>query len=248
MSAPLSTHLFAIAVFLLAGMVKGVIGLGLPTIAMGLLGVVMLPVQAAALLLLPSFVTNVWQAMAGAALPRLLLRLWPMLLASCLGTWAGADLMAGNGRIAAGGLGLALITYALWGMAAPQFSLRPRDEFWTGLLAGGVTGVVTAATGVFVLPAVPYLQALRLEKDELVQALGISFTVSTLALAASLTRSGHVGLDMAGLSALMLLPALLGMAVGQWVRQRISPVLFRRCFFASLLLLGSYITLRSLFG
>lgn len=245
MTDQVSTYIFAIAVFLLAGMVKGVIGLGLPTIAMGLLGVVMLPVQAAALLLLPSFVTNVWQAMAGRALPRLLMRLWPMLLASCLGTWAGADLMAGDGRIAAGGLGLALIAYAAWGMAAPQFSLRSRDEFWTGLLAGGATGVVTAATGVFVLPAVPYLQALRLEKDELVQALGLSFTVSTLALAASLTRSGHVDLEMGGISALLLLPALLGMAAGRWIRQRISPVLFRRGFFTGLLLLGGYITLRS---
>jgi hypothetical protein len=51
------------AIFVLAGFVKGVIGLGLPTVAMGLLALVMTPAQAAALLVVPSFLTNVWQAM-----------------------------------------------------------------------------------------------------------------------------------------------------------------------------------------
>jgi uncharacterized membrane protein YfcA len=47
--------------FLLAGFVKGVIGLGLPTVSMGLLTLVMAPAKAASLLIVPSFVTNVWQ-------------------------------------------------------------------------------------------------------------------------------------------------------------------------------------------
>lgn len=246
MSDPFALSVFAFGVFLLAGMVKGVIGLGLPTIAMGVLGLVMAPAQAAALLLLPSFATNLWQGLAGRALLPLLFRLWPMLFAVCVGCWAGADLMAADARLATGGLGLALIAYALWGIAAPQLSLPKRHEFWVGLLAGVVTGVVTAATGVFVLPAVPYLQALRLEKDDLVQALGLSFTISTLALAANLAQGGHVGLQVAGMSLLMLLPALAGMAVGQWIRARIRPAVFRRCFFGGLLLLGGYLMLRVL--
>ncbi|RKK01214.1 sulfite exporter TauE/SafE family protein, partial [Pseudoroseomonas wenyumeiae] len=75
--------------FLLAGLVKGVIGLGLPTIAMGLLGTLMPPAEAAALLVLPSLVTNFWQFMGGPALPPLLRRLGPMLAAVALGTLAG---------------------------------------------------------------------------------------------------------------------------------------------------------------
>ena len=58
-----------------------------------------------------------------------------------------------------------------------------------------MTGIITAATGVFVIPAVPYLQAIGLEKDQLVQALGLSFTVSTLALAANIARAGALNVS-----------------------------------------------------
>ena len=50
---------FTVVVFLVAGWVKGVVGMGLPTVAMGALGLVIAPVQAAALLVVPSLVTKV---------------------------------------------------------------------------------------------------------------------------------------------------------------------------------------------
>lgn len=80
------------ATFLLAGFVKGVIGMGLPTIAMGLLGALMPPVQAASLLVVPSLVTNVWQLAAGPNFAALLGRLRWMLVALCIGTWSGSGL------------------------------------------------------------------------------------------------------------------------------------------------------------
>jgi uncharacterized membrane protein YfcA len=88
MNDPL-TPLIVLA-FALAGLTKGVIGLGLPTISMGLLAVVMTPAQAAAILIVPSLVTNIWQMLAGPYLRSCLNRLWPMLIGVCLGTWAGA--------------------------------------------------------------------------------------------------------------------------------------------------------------
>src|SRR6185312_12463648 len=81
---------FIAAIFLLAGFVKGVIGMGLPTVAVGLLGLTMPPSQAAAVLILPSLVTNVWQAFAGGHFRDVARRLWPMLVGICIGTWFGA--------------------------------------------------------------------------------------------------------------------------------------------------------------
>jgi uncharacterized protein len=230
--------------FLLAGFVKGVIGLGLPTVAIGLLGLVMTPAHAAALLVVPSLVTNVWQLAAGPRLLPLLRRLWPMMVGIVAGTWAGGGLLTGDtsGR-ATTALGCALTVYGVIGLAAAKLAVPHRTEAWLSPLIGAATGVVTAATGVFVIPAVPYLQALTLEKEELLQALGLSFTVSTVALTASLAHEGAFAPSIAGASLLALVPALAGVALGQWLRLRTRPAVFRVWFLIGLLLLGSHLAL-----
>ena len=173
--------------FLLAGFVKGVIGLGLPTVAIGLLGLLMTPAQAAAILVVPSLVTNIWQFVVGGDLLALVRRMWPMLAGICIGTFIGAALLpSGNSGQATVWLGLALAFYAGLGLIRIQVSVPPRAEIWLGLLMGTATGAITVATGIFVLPGTPYVQALQFERDRLVQALGLSFTVSTITLAAAL--------------------------------------------------------------
>ena len=81
---------------------------------------------------------------------------------------------------------------------------------------------MTAATGVFVVPVVPYLQALRLSKDDLIQALGLSFTASTIVLGLQLRVTGALETVDLGVSALALVPALAGMAGGQYARRVMS--------------------------
>ena len=104
---------------------------------------------------------------------------------------------------------------------------------------------MTAVTGVFVLPAVPYLQSLGLRGDELVQALAMSFTVSTIALAAGLAGVGAFGSALAGVSAMAVVPALVGVAIGQRVRGRLGADAFRRWFFKGLLALGLWMAVRT---
>ncbi|PTQ73102.1 sulfite exporter TauE/SafE family protein [Pseudomonas sp. GV071] len=237
-----SLSLLVLLTFLLAGTVKGVIGLGLPTVSMGLLGLAMLPPQAAALLLVPSTVTNLWQLAFGGALRALVRRLWPMLVLIVLGTGLGTWWLGlGAGHSMTRALGAALLLYALSGLLLPPLRMPAGWEHWLGPLCGLLTGMVTAATGVFVIPAVPYLQALGLQRNELVQALGLSFTVSTLALGAGLFWRGAVGNAELGASFLALLPALAGMLLGQWLRQIISAVVFKRVFFIGLGLLGLHL-------
>ncbi|MER8846247.1 MULTISPECIES: sulfite exporter TauE/SafE family protein [Mesorhizobium] len=232
------------AVFLAAGLVKGVVGMGLPTVAMGLLAVTMPPAQAAALLLIPSLVTNLWQLFTGPSFGGLFRRLWTMMAGVVIGTVAGAGLLTGAHTMVAA-LGAALVLYALLGLAKAGFTTPARHEAWISPLVGVATGLVTGATGVFVIPAVTYLQSLRLHKEDLVQALGLSFTVSTLALGLGLFRAGALISPTAHLtgSILALAPALAGMFIGQALRQRMSVETFRTVFFAGLLALGLYLAL-----
>ena len=234
------------ATFFLAGLVKGVIGLGLPTIAVGLLSLVMPPLEAAAVLVVPSLVTNIWQVAVGSNLWPLTRRLAALLVGIFAGTLIGGQILsAGSGRSAALMLGLALMAYALLGLLKVRFQVPPRHERWLAPTIGVTNGLITTATGIFVIPATPYVQALGLEKDDLVQALGIMFLASTLALSITLTASGLLTLDVARGSLVALAAALAGMGLGQILRGLIPETAFRTCFFAGLLLLGIHIAVRA---
>ena len=230
------------AVFVLAGLVKGAVGLGLPTVAMGLLGLVMLPAEAAAILLLPSFVTNIWQLLAGPDVTALVRRLWPTMLAVFAATLASTGLITSSyTSIVTAGLGVVLLVYAALGLLRLRMSVPSAAEPWAGPVVGALTGIMTGATGVFVIPAVPYLGGLGFGRDDLVQALGLSFTVSTVALGIGLWANGAVPLHQLGISAFAIVPALAGMWLGGWLRGRIEAETFRRWFFTGLALLGTHI-------
>lgn len=128
--------------------------------------------------------------------------------------------------------------HASLGLSGARFPAPASAERWLSPLMDLLTGLMTALTGVFVIPAVPYLQSQGLGSDELVQALGLSFTVSTLALAIGLAGAGLYDAGLTGASILALLPALLGMWAGQHVRAGLGTGSFRRWFFAGLLALG----------
>ena len=230
-------------IFLLAGLVKGVVGLGLPTVSVGLLALVIPPAEAAALLLLPSVITNITQS-AGPALRPLLARLWPVLAAIVPGTLVGSFVIGGSAALPV--LGIALLAYAGWGLLTPPMALSPAAERLSGVPVGLAGGLLTGATGVFVVPTVPWLTALGLKRDALVQAMGLGFLVSTFALAGGLALQGGLSGDLALGSALAIVPALAGQWLGTRLRGMLSPTLFRRLFFLSLLVLGAQLAWRGL--
>ena len=240
LTLPLAAFMFL--TFVLAGMVKGVTGMGLPTVAMGLLATISTPGEAAGLMLAPSLVTNVWQLAAGPDPLGAARRFWPMMAAVATATTVTAGTLTGdNARYAAVGLGAILTLYGAYGLSGKRMSLGAAAERWAGPPIGLLTGAVTGATGVAVMPAAPYLQALGLEKDDLVQALGLSFTVSTAALAVGLMAHGVLDAPVAAASTAALVPAALGMWLGQKLREVISADTFRSVFFVGLLLLGLYL-------
>lgn len=230
------------AVFALAGFVKGVIGLGLPTVSMGLLAVTMTPVQALTIVIVPAIVTNIWQTFVGPYLRDIIRRLWPLMVGTVIGIWSCAGLMTGSyakdGIIV---LGILLVIYAILGLGKFQFSVPKRHEYWIGGIVGLITGAISAATGVQVIPSMPFMQAIGMEKDELVQALGVFFTVATLALAFNLTSAGLLNASTAVPGVTAMIAAFAGMFGGQALRTRMHPETFRRWFLIAMMLLGLYL-------
>jgi uncharacterized membrane protein YfcA len=230
------------AAFLLAGFIKGVIGLGLPTVAMGLLAVTMPPAQALAIVIAPAVVTNIWQTFVGPYLRDIVLRLWPLMVGVVVGIWLNRGMLTGPyARYGTILLGVLLMIYAVVGLSKFSFKVARRNEKWVGGIVGVTTGLISATTGVQVLPSMPFMQAIGMEKDELVQALGVFFTTATLALAFNLTSSGLLSAATALPGAVAMVCSFAGMFIGQAVRTRMQPDAFRRWFLISMILLGIYI-------
>ena len=240
------TAVIIFAVFLLAGGVKGLVGFGLPTVSLALLTAAFDLTTAMVLLLVPSFVTNVWQAAVGGYGRAILARLWPFLVMATVTVWIGALVLARVGVAWLSALlGLLLVVYSVLNLAGVRIALAPGQETWAGPLVGAVNGVVTGMTGSFVVPGVLYLQAIGLARDMLVQAMGIFFTLSTVALALALRGNGVLDLSYGAWSAAALAPAALGMIVGRRIRGRLSEERFRQVLFIALSVLGGYIIARS---
>ncbi len=135
--------------------------------------------------------------------------------------------------------------YALLGLSQRRFHLPRVHEKWLGGVVGVITGVIAAATGVQVIPSMPFMQAIGMDKDELVQALGVFFTTATVVQAFNLTQAGL-------LTAATTLPALVAMAAafagmfaGQALRSRMNAEQFRRWFLIAMLLLGVYLAINA---
>ena len=234
--------LLIFATFLLAGTVKGIIGLGLPTVSLAILTVLFDLTTAMALLLIPSFVTNLWQATVGGQLQALLQRLWPFLLTATFSISIGAlALVRFDTLLLSALLGSLLVLYAGSSLVGLRFSLSHQQQTWAGPATGFVNGLLTGMTGSFVVPGVIYLNAIGLSRDQLIQAMGILFTLSTLALALALGGQQLLSVQQLLGSGLALAPALVGMLLGQRLRRQLSESNFRRLFFWSLLALGAYI-------
>lgn len=230
------------ATFLLAGIVKGAVGLGLAPVCLGLLTASLDLHVAMVLLIVPSLVTNIWQAATGGRGRSIVIRIWPFLLMATASVWVGATALTRLDLAALSTvLGALLASYAALNLMGIRFTISARRDTWAGPVFGAANGILTGMTGSFVVPGVMYLQAIGLPRDMLVQAMGVLFTVSTIALALVLQANSIVTAPLAVASVVAVVPVMIGVVVGQRVRSSLSEKCFRRVFFISTLVLGAYI-------
>lgn len=232
----------ALLVFLGAGFIKGLVGFGLPTIGLGLMTVFVGVEKAMVLILWPAFLTNFWQGLLGGHLRQLVPRLWPFLLSAVLVLGAGTYILT---RLPEGAadllLGLLMIIYAVPMLLGASLSIPSRLERPLGVAVGLLNGILSGLTGSYTVPGVMYLQALGLQRDELIQAMGLLFLLSTVALGISLGGFGLMGGREALASLALAVPALSGVWLGQRTRRRVSETAFRRLVLAAILALGLYL-------
>jgi uncharacterized membrane protein YfcA len=233
--------------FFIAGISKGILGLGLPSISLAFLTVLIDLQTAMTLLLVPSFITNLYQGCVGGNSFMLMKRLWPFLFFASATIPIGVLVLKQFAPLILSGLlGGLLIIYAVLSATGLRITLKPCKEIWAGPLFGVINGMFTGMTGSFVFPGVMFMQSLNFPRQILIQAMGLLFTISTLILAITLQGYHILNAGLWIVSTASLVPALLGMFLGQKICNHLSERIFRKLFFMALFILGAYILVNAI--
>jgi uncharacterized membrane protein YfcA len=239
--------LLILPIFLLAGLVKGVAGFGLPTVSIALLALFRPLPEAMALMLVPSLATNVWQALAGGQLRAVAPRIGAFLGCAAIACFAAAGQLARtDALLLSGALGVILVASSALALAAPTLPApSPATERWLGPPMGVVSGAIAGLTGSFLVPAAPWLQAIRLPREQFVQGFGLGVVLVNGALAVALAGGGLLPVGIGLVSLAGLVPAFAGMEIGRRLRSRLDEAAFRRVVQVALGLLGAWLAVRA---
>lgn len=232
--------------FLFAGFIKGVVGFGFPVVALIVLTLTIGLFDALAIIVVPTIITNIWQAMAGPYLKAILARMWIYFVCAMGGILVASQFLSRvDVNLLTGLLGLILFLFAVSSLLNLHLTVPREREPVLSIILGTINGFLTGFTGSFMVPSVLYMQALGFGKDMLVQALGVFFALSTLMLTVSLGRNDLLTLADAAISTVALVPAFAGIFAGRWTRARIDEDQFQKVFLGGVLALGAYIAWRS---
>ncbi len=235
-------------IFLVAGTVKGAVGMGLPTMAMGLMTFLIDPRGAIALVLVPMLVTNAWQVYRSGQVLAAARRYWRL----------GVTLMAGVGltvtltgdapdSVLQVALGAVMLIFVA--VSATRWSPRVSDRAVAPaqITAGAVAGLMGGLTSVWAPPLAVYLAARNVTKDEFVRASGLLIFLGSLPLALGLIRQGVLTSQATVLSTALLVPTIAGFTLGEYLRGRLSEHGFRRFLLVFFGLMGLNLVRRGMF-
>ena len=237
----------SLAIFLLSATAKGVTGLGFSTMCLPFLAMTVGLKEALPLLIIPSIATNLVVMRGAGQFGTAVKRFWPMLAATvpglALGLWALATV---DGPSAGAVLGAVLVVWCSLSYLNPSMRLPAAWARPLGPVSGFMTGALNGITGSQVMPVMPYLMALQLDRNLFIQAINCSFTLSSLIMAFGLNRLGLFTTDAVILSVAGVALAFGGVRLGERIRNRLSPDRFRLALLAMLVLMGASLMARAL--
>ncbi len=237
-----------VGAFLAAGTVKGVLGIGLPMIAVPLIASVTGPAHAIALASVPVVISNAWQAFHGGHVRDCVRRFWPMLTGVIAGAVVGVQILATfDQQFVSGILGIVLVVFTGLQAMPRSLTLDARGERWLGPPFGLVGGVLGGMSSLFGPLLILYLVALRMPKDVFVAAVALLFFTGSLPLFLGLVAHGILSPQQIVLSALSSLPVIAGLAIGRRLRRHVPQALFEKALFVILIVIGLNLVRRAFF-
>jgi uncharacterized protein len=232
-----------------AGLLKGMIGVGMPVVALPLLSLFIDIKSAAMLLSMPLILSNLPQAMEGGKTGRCLMQLMPVILGMIPGLFLGVRiLLALDASVAKIVAGVVLMGVGGLTLLAPKLELAPRLVLPAGItfgFFGGILGGVAAMPGPLVFI---FLLAKGLRGRAFTKEASLYLVVSAGLLAILLTASHEFSWLDVCVSTAALFPVALGMSVGQHMRDRIAPETFRKLVLIAVIAAGVDLLRHGFFG
>ncbi|MEL7542866.1 MAG: sulfite exporter TauE/SafE family protein [Pseudomonadota bacterium] len=239
----------AVFAFLFAGLVKGAVGLGFSSTCLPILVLAVGLDRAMPLVLVPSIASNMMVHVQAGAFRATWTRFWPMFVAVIPGLCLGLYLLAQvNLDYAAALLGLVLIIYGAWTLGHIDAVLPERLHDVLRVPVGLLTGLVNGLTGSQIMPVLPYLLGMPLARNVFLQTINTSFTLSSLVVAGGLWAIGFLTPQIGAFSVAALIPMVVGVVSGTWLRNRMSTAMFRRSVLVVLIGLGLLLVGRAVVG
>lgn len=240
-------YAFILTAYVVASGIKGLTGIGFSTSCLPIMALRLDLKIAIPLVIVPSIVSNLVVMLQAGRFREAVKRFWPLYLGSIPGLVIGLTiLVAIDADVAKAILGLVLISYALWALINRAFSISLEWERVLKVPAGFCTGLVNGLTGSQVMPVLPYLLSLNLDKEAFVQSINISFTLSSLVMLVGMNRFGHLPLNSILIALGGLLPVLLTVSLAGRLQRRLTGAFHRTLVLSFLLAMGLVLLAKTL--
>lgn len=245
----LSLALLVAFAFAVGGGVKGIVGLGLPTIAMAILANVVSLRTAIGILIIPLLISNLWQIIQVGAVGTLAKRFGLLNAAAAAGLWIGTEILFSvDPKWMQIALGCLLIANAGMQVLSGMPVIPQRRELALSVPVGLISGIVGGMTGSQGIVIAVYLASLNLTRDEYVQGIGLSFFLTGLVWVAAIWANGGITMETLPLSAVALVAALAAMAIGTRIRGHLPQARFRQAVFIAMALMGANLIRKAMWG
>ena len=236
-------------VFLAAGTVKGIVGLGLPITSLGLMTLFVEPRTAIAIVTLPLLLSNAWQVYRAGDTIAALRRYLPLIFALVIFVWVTIRLSIGiDARVLLAVMGVSILLFVTVNMT--KFSPRIPAQYDTPaqIIAGILAGILGGLTSAWAPPMAVYLTTRKVSKSEFIRAGGLVFFLGSLPLVAGYIYAGYLTKELAGISVLVLIPTFIGFWLGEKLRAHLSEIAFRNVVMAVFLIMGLNLLRRAISG
>ncbi len=237
--------LFILSAYVIAAAIKGLTGIGFSTSCLPIMALRIDLTAAIPLVIVPSVISNIAVMVQAGRFREAVRRFWPLYLTSIPGLLAGlAILVAIDANAAKAVLGMVLIAYSLWALTNTSLTISATWEKRLRIPVGLCTGLVNGITGSQVMPVLPFLFSLNLGKKAFIQAINISFTLSSLIMLGGMNHLGYVSAKALLIAAGGLIPVIVSVYLAGRLQEKLSGTWHRRLVLLFLLIMGLILLMR----